>query len=46
MTDDFISHAEEICAALMFGVTSDIDLTRLTDDITSTKYPYLFIQSP
>ncbi|EXK76437.1 hypothetical protein FOQG_18820 [Fusarium oxysporum f. sp. raphani 54005] len=46
LPDYFITQAEALCDRLMFGIQPNIDLSRVKDDITSSKSGHSFIKYP
>ncbi|KAH7471852.1 hypothetical protein FOMA001_g12951 [Fusarium oxysporum f. sp. matthiolae] len=46
LPDYFITQAEALCDRLMFGIQPNIDLSRIKDDITSSKSGHSFIKYP
>jgi hypothetical protein len=46
LPDYFITQAEALCDRLMFGIQPDIDLSRVKDDISSSKSGHSFINHP
>lgn len=46
LPDYFITQAEVLCDRLMFEIQPNMDLSRVKDDITSTKSGYSFVNCP
>ena len=46
LPDYFITQAEVLCNRLMFEIQPNIDLSRVKDDITSTKSRHSFVNCP
>lgn len=40
----FLLKAEELCRELMFGLSPDIDLSRVKDSMTNAQYGFSFVQ--
>jgi hypothetical protein len=43
LPDYFITQAEALCDRLMFGIQPNIDLSRVKDDISSSKSGHSFV---
>jgi hypothetical protein len=46
LAEHFLTKAEELCDDLMFGLDPLIDLAKVKDDLTNTKYGFSFVQHP
>jgi Orsellinic acid/F9775 biosynthesis cluster protein D len=46
LAEHFLTKAEELCDALMFGLEPEIDLVNIKDNLTNIQYSFSFIQHP